>query len=121
MEIERELLSLPQVSECAVVGLPSEAWGQKVAAVVVLSEIGKTAGRKGGEWGALDMRSALKERLANYKIPQELKTVGHIPRNAMGKINKKQLVKEIWGELLEQPGSVGGQNNGAVVIPNGSV
>jgi acyl-CoA synthetase (AMP-forming)/AMP-acid ligase II len=121
LEIERELLSLPQVSECAVVGLPSEAWGQKVAAVVVLSETGKTAGRKGGEWSGLDMRRALKERLANYKIPQELKTVGHIPRNAMGKINKKQLVKEIWGELLEQPGSVGGQNNGAVVIPNGSV
>jgi acyl-CoA synthetase (AMP-forming)/AMP-acid ligase II len=113
LEIERELLSLPQVSECAVVGLPSEAWGQKVAAVVVLSEEGKTAGRKGGPWGALDMRRALKERLANYKIPQEMRVVERIPRNAMGKINKKGLVKEVWGELVE--------GASAVKVPEGSV
>lgn len=99
LEIERELLSLPQVAECAVVGLPSEAWGQKVAVVVVLSEEGKTAGKGGKPWGALDMRRALKERLANYKIPQEMKVVETIPRNAMGKINKKGLVKEVWGDL----------------------
>jgi malonyl-CoA/methylmalonyl-CoA synthetase len=116
LEIEREMLSLPQVSEVAVVGLPSEAWGQKVAAVVVLSEAGKTAGRGGKAWSALDMRRALKDILANYKIPQEMRVVESIPRNAMGKINKKQLVKDIWGELLE-----GSKENGAVQLPNGSV
>jgi malonyl-CoA/methylmalonyl-CoA synthetase len=119
LEIEREMLSLPYIDEVAVVGLPSEAWGQKVAAVVVLSEKGKTAGRGGKPWGALDMRRGLKDMLANYKIPQEMKVVEHIPRNAMGKINKKQLVKEIWGETLEAGGS--GAGNGAVQIPNGSV
>jgi malonyl-CoA/methylmalonyl-CoA synthetase len=92
------MLSLPQVAEVAVVGLPSEAWGQKVAAVVVLSEMGKTAGKGGKSWSAMDMRRALKEVLANYKIPQEMKVVGEIPRNAMGKINKKQLVIQIWGQ-----------------------
>lgn len=97
LEIEREMLSLEQVSEVAVVGLPSEAWGQKVAAVVVLSEAGKTAGRGGKAWSALDMRKGLKEVLANYKIPQEMRVVDNIPRNAMGKINKKQLVQQIWG------------------------
>lgn len=117
LEIEREMLSLPQVSECAVVGLPSEAWGQKVAAVVVLSDMGKTAGRGGKAWSALDMRRELKEVLANYKIPQEMKVVETIPRNAMGKINKKQLVKEIWGEVLETSQT----RNGAVMVPNGSV
>lgn len=99
LEIEREMLSLTQVSEVAVVGLPSEAWGQKVAAVVVLSDEGKSAGRGGKPWSALDMRKALKETLANYKIPQEMKVVDEIPRNAMGKINKKQLVKHVWGEV----------------------
>ncbi|KAF2254465.1 acetyl-CoA synthetase-like protein [Trematosphaeria pertusa] len=118
LEIEREMLSLPQVSEVAVVGLPSEAWGQKVACVVVLSGTGKTAGRGGRPWSALDMRRELKEILANYKIPQEMKVVESIPRNAMGKINKKQLIKQIWGEALEP---VGGKENGAVVLPNGSV
>lgn len=117
LEIEREMLSLPQVSEVAVVGLPSEAWGQKVASVVVLSEKGKTAGRGGKAWSALDMRRELKEILANYKIPQEMKVVESIPRNAMGKINKKQLVKQIWGEPLE----ASGKENGAVSVPNGSV
>lgn len=116
LEIEREMLSLPYVSEVAVVGLPSEAWGQKVAAVVVLSEQGKTAGRNGKAWSALDMRRALKDMLANYKIPQEMKVVESIPRNAMGKINKKQLVIQIWGEPLE-----GKNENGAVQVPNGSV
>ena len=49
-------------------------------------------------WSAMDMRRALKDRLANYKIPQELKILESLPRNAMGKINKKSLVKEVWGE-----------------------
>ncbi len=96
LEVEREMLSLPQVSEVAVVGIASEAWGQKVAAVVVLSEGGKTAGKGGKIWSALDMRRGLKQVLANYKIPQEMKVVETIPRNAMGKINKKQLVSQIW-------------------------
>jgi malonyl-CoA/methylmalonyl-CoA synthetase len=116
LEIEREMLSLPQVDEVAVVGLPSEAWGQKVAAVVVLSETGKTAGKGGKAWSALDMRRALKDVLANYKIPQEMKVVEGIPRNAMGKINKKQLVIQIWGEALQD-----GKGTGAVQVPSGSV
>ncbi|KAF1817378.1 acetyl-CoA synthetase-like protein [Eremomyces bilateralis CBS 781.70] len=96
LEVEREMLSLPQIAECAVVALPSDAWGQKVAAVVVLTEQGKTAGRGGKAWSALDLRRSLKDRLVNYKIPQEMKVVESIPKNAMGKINKKMLVKEIF-------------------------
>jgi malonyl-CoA/methylmalonyl-CoA synthetase len=100
------------VSEVAIVALPSDAWGQKVAAVVVLTEQGKRAGRGGKPWSPLDMRRALKEKLANYKIPQEMKVVESIPRNAMGKskstfyilgyltnpniVNKKGLVKAIF-------------------------
>ncbi|KAJ3489798.1 hypothetical protein NLG97_g5921 [Lecanicillium saksenae] len=41
---------------------------------------------------------ALKGRLAAYKIPQVMRVVDHIPRNAMGKINKKQLVKAIFAD-----------------------
>ncbi|KAL2438976.1 CoA ligase [Exophiala dermatitidis] len=102
LEIERELLSLPQVAEAAVVGIPSEQWGQKVAAVIVLTEQGLTAGKGGKPWSVMDMRRALKDRLANYKIPQELKVVESIPRNAMGKINKKSLVKDVFPETQEK-------------------
>ncbi|KAF2858518.1 acetyl-CoA synthetase-like protein [Piedraia hortae CBS 480.64] len=91
LEVERELLSLPEVAECAVVALPSEAWGQKCAAVVVLNK-----GMEG--WTALKMRRALADRLAPYKIPQDLAVVEKIPRNAMGKVNKRSLVGEIFGD-----------------------
>lgn len=116
LEVEREMLSLPEVHECAVVAVDSERWGQKVAAVVVLTPAGKTAGKEGKQWSPLDMRRALSDRLVRYKIPQELKVVESIPRNAMGKsevstyrrsksalanavaVNKKALVKELWAE-----------------------
>jgi len=53
--------------------------------VVILSKKGKTAGKGGKPYGPMDLRRALKERLANYKIPQEMKVVDDIPRNVMGK------------------------------------
>jgi acyl-CoA synthetase (AMP-forming)/AMP-acid ligase II len=83
LEVERELLSLPQIAEAAVVAVPSGKWGQKVGAVVILKGSGEEGKR--GRWSAMDMRRALKDRLAAYKIPQVMKVVEHIPRNAMGK------------------------------------
>ncbi|KAF5990106.1 hypothetical protein FBULB1_253 [Fusarium bulbicola] len=92
LEVEREILALPEVDECAVVGLPSEAWGQRVAAVIVLSS-------KAGESMILQsLRSALKARITAYKIPQDMVIVEVLPRNAMGKINKKELVKSVFGD-----------------------
>ncbi|EXJ83631.1 hypothetical protein A1O1_07255 [Capronia coronata CBS 617.96] len=96
LEIEREMLSLPQIHECAVVGLPSESWGQKVVAVVVLSEDWKDSDKP---WGVADMRHELKDRLVRYKIPQDLEIVSKIQRNAMGKVNKKQLVAAVFGDV----------------------
>jgi malonyl-CoA/methylmalonyl-CoA synthetase len=90
LEVERELLSLPEVAEAAVVAVPSGKWGHKVGAVIILdTDVVQT-------WKPMDMRRALRDRLANYKIPQVMKIVDHIPRNAMGKINKKQLVQAIF-------------------------
>ncbi|PQE15832.1 2-succinylbenzoate- ligase protein [Rutstroemia sp. NJR-2017a BBW] len=94
LEVEREMLSLPEILECAVVAVPSGKWGQKVGAVVMLNE----EVLQGKKFGPLDLRRALKERLANYKIPQVMKVVQEIPRNAMGKINKKELVKKVFAD-----------------------
>jgi malonyl-CoA/methylmalonyl-CoA synthetase len=91
LEIEREMLSLPNVAEAAVLAVPSGKWGQKVGAVVVLTPEYKEKG-----WRPLEMRKALRDRLANYKIPQVLRVVESIPRNAMGKVNKKTLVKDVF-------------------------
>ncbi|ORY57199.1 AMP-binding enzyme [Pseudomassariella vexata] len=91
LEVEREILSLPQVAEAAVLAVPSGKWGQKVGAVIVLSELYKDNG-----WKPMEMRRALRDKLANYKIPQVLRVVQSIPRNAMGKVNKKTLVQAVF-------------------------
>ncbi|KAL9007864.1 MAG: hypothetical protein Q9173_006954, partial [Seirophora scorigena] len=79
----------------------------KVAAVVVLHRSSSSSSspgpgpgnRKTATWSVMDMRRALKDRLANYKIPQELRVLeGGIPKNAMGKVNKKALAKELFGD-----------------------
>lgn len=98
LEVERELLSLPEIAEAAVVAVPSGQWGHRVGAVLVLDQDVVQ------KWSPLDMRRALKGRLAPYKIPQVMKLVDSIPRNAMGKINKKQLVRAIF------PDDVSGDN-----------
>ncbi|KAL2755757.1 hypothetical protein ACRALDRAFT_1057272 [Sodiomyces alcalophilus JCM 7366] len=99
LEVERELLSLDEVSEAAVVSVPSGKWGQKVGAVVILN---REVVPEGARWSPMDMRRALRHRLANYKIPQVLKVVDHIPRNAMGKINKKELVKAVFADQFSE-------------------
>ena len=90
----------PQIAEAAVVALPSEQWGQKVAVVVVLN-LDQCSGES-KDWSVMDMRRALKDRLVNYKIPQELKVLEDgLPKNAMGKVDKKSLVKQIWEDRFK--------------------
>ena len=97
LEVERELLALPQVSEAAVLAVPSRKWGQKVGCVLVLDG---SVVKQGEKWGPMDMRRVLRNKLASYKIPQVMKVVDLMPRNAMGKVNKKTLVKAVFEDEL---------------------
>ncbi|KAG2225096.1 hypothetical protein INT45_011778 [Circinella minor] len=86
LEIERELLSASLgIHDVAVVGLPDPEWGQRVAAVVVLDD--------DKSLDVATMRKVMKDRLAVYKVPQLLEIVSELPKNAMGKVTKKALVK----------------------------
>ena len=78
LDVERELLSLSVIDEAAVVGLDDEEWGQRVAAVVTLTNSSKELKLK-------DLRNMLRKNMAPYKIPTILKVVDEIPRNKMGK------------------------------------
>ncbi|OJK04685.1 hypothetical protein ASPACDRAFT_1877899 [Aspergillus aculeatus ATCC 16872] len=92
LEVERKMLGLDAIQEVAVVGLADEEWGQRVAAVVK-----QRAGTEPLELGSL--RAQLKQEMAAYKVPTVLKLVDAIERNAMGKVNKKTIVKKYWPEL----------------------
>ena len=80
LEVEREILELSQVKEAAVVAIPDPDWGQRVAAVVVLSEQAEAEG-----WGLELMRAEMKNRVAGYKVPTVMRAVKEIQRNQMGK------------------------------------
>ncbi|KAJ1661110.1 hypothetical protein IWQ61_000046 [Dispira simplex] len=93
LEIERELLSHPSIADVAVVGAPDEILGQVVAAVVKLASDVESR-----QLTPDTIQTWCKTRLARYKIPRRyiMLTDDEIPRNAMGKINKKNLVRQFF-------------------------
>ena len=74
------LLDHPEIRECAVVGAADETWGEAVAAAVVLEKC-RTLTLE-------SLRNWCRDYLSVYKIPQRLKVVDKLPRNAMGKVTK---------------------------------
>jgi malonyl-CoA/methylmalonyl-CoA synthetase len=86
LEIEETLRGHPAIAECAVVGLPDEEWGERVAAAVVLKE--------GAELSLESLRSWAKEYLAAFKVPSRLVVLDALPRNAMGKVTKPAVTRK---------------------------
>jgi len=91
IEVERVLMAHPAVQDAAVVGIPDPVLGQRVAGVVRLK------GRP--TRGILDdILGRARSLLADYKVPERLTMVGDIPRNAMGKVDRKGLVTMLSAE-----------------------
>lgn len=85
-EVESVLDSHPAVVEAAVVGVPDERWGEVGRAVVVL--------RQGHEVSATELIDWCRERLAAFKVPRQVRYVDALPRSAMNKVLKRELVGE---------------------------
>ncbi len=86
-EVERVIYGLPQVAECAVIGLPDETWGERPAAVVVLKPDSTVS--------AEDVIAACGARLARFKVPKEVHFRDSLPRNPSGKVLKRVLRDEM--------------------------
>jgi malonyl-CoA/methylmalonyl-CoA synthetase len=84
LEIEEVLREHPAVADIAVVGLPDETWGDRIAACVVL--------RPGATLTLDELRTFARDRLAPYKHPRELRLLDALPRNSMGKLQKALLM-----------------------------
>ncbi|XP_024519884.1 malonate--CoA ligase [Selaginella moellendorffii] len=87
LEIESMLLEHPDISECAVLGIPDKDYGEVIAAVVILD----TENQSDVKMTLPQLRDWALKRMAPYKIPQRLHVWESLPRNAMGKVNKKEL------------------------------
>ncbi|GAU13875.1 hypothetical protein TSUD_262020 [Trifolium subterraneum] len=95
-----EIESHPAVSECCVLGLPHKEYGEIVGAIIVPEENVKQK-RDEESKPALSLEELstwAKDKLAPYKIPTRLIVWDSLPRNAMGKVSKKELKKMLASE-----------------------
>jgi malonyl-CoA/methylmalonyl-CoA synthetase len=87
LDIEEVFRTHPAISDCAVVGLPDEEWGERVAIAWVAASADRPTDAEFRAWG--------KERLAPAKVPFNYLCIGELPRNPMGKVTKVA-VKELF-------------------------
>ncbi len=80
-EVEEVVLGCPGIHEAAVVGRPSERWGEEVTAFVVGD----------GEVTEAAVVAFVAERLSGYKVPKQVRFVDAMPVNAMGKVVRSEL------------------------------
>jgi long-chain acyl-CoA synthetase len=87
-EVENALMRHPGVAEVAVIGVPHERWGETVKAVVVLAP--------GADVTEAEVIAHARANLAHYKCPTSVEFVSELPRNATGKILKRELREPHW-------------------------
>ena len=94
IEVEDCLFSHSAVAEVAVIGVPSEKWGETIKALVVLAD-GSTADEA-------ELIAHCKQRLAGYKAPTSIEIREAIPRTATGKVQKFKLRQQYWAGQTRQ-------------------
>jgi fatty-acyl-CoA synthase len=98
-EVEELLSRHEQIQEAAVIGVDDEQFGQRLKAFVV---------RRGDDLSEEDVRDYVKQSLARYKVPRDVVFVEELPRNATGKVVKRDLAEQDdEGEANANEGTAG--------------
>lgn len=95
-EIEAAVLELPEIQDCAVIGVPDSEFGESVLALVVPAP---------GQSDAVVervVRSHLEQRIARYKIPRTIEVRNSLPRDDAGKLLKRRLREPYWNGVQRQ-------------------
>lgn len=83
IEVEKTLLTHPEVAEATVLGVDDEQYGQRLVAFVVLTD--------GAETTEDALKQHVRDKLANYKVPRSITVLAELPRNSTGKIDRREL------------------------------
>jgi long-chain acyl-CoA synthetase len=87
-EVESAIYGHPDVAEVAVIGVPDDTWGETVKAVVVL--------KPGAAPDPASIIAFARTRIAGFKAPKSIDFIDALPRNASGKILRKDLREPYW-------------------------
>jgi acyl-CoA synthetase (AMP-forming)/AMP-acid ligase II len=87
-EVEEAILRHPSVYEVAVIGVPDPKWGESIKAIVVL--------REGADVSEPEIIDFCKNHIASFKKPKSVEFVNELPKNAYGKILKKDIREKYW-------------------------
>jgi len=93
-EVEAAIMALPEVYECAVIGVPHDVWGESVKAVVVL--------REGESLNEAQIISHCKTRLGGVKAPKSVEFWREIPKTPAGKTDRKTIRQPYWEGVERQ-------------------
>jgi acyl-CoA synthetase (AMP-forming)/AMP-acid ligase II len=89
-EVDEVIAQHPSVAEVATIGAPDPLWGESVKALVVL--------REGARATEAEIIEFCRQGLASYKKPKSVEFLPSLPKNAYGKVLKRELRDRFWAE-----------------------
>jgi acyl-CoA synthetase (AMP-forming)/AMP-acid ligase II len=93
-EVESAIYGHPAVAEVAVIGVPDSKWGEAVKAIVVL--------KPGSEADADSILNFARSQIGGFKVPKSVDFVSGLPKNATGKVLKRELRSPYWANRDRQ-------------------
>lgn len=101
IEVEQAVVSYPDVSDCAVIGVPDDKWGERPRAYVVLrpEALGEGSPEEIAEHNeavAAVIIAHCRAHIAGYKVPRDVVVIDELPRTSTGKVRKNELREAAW-------------------------